>query len=167
MNEPAPTSRNLPIPHGDLRFCVIGASSFLGAAVDALLQAGLRVVSIASQSLLDQPDGPIETYLATKGLHESLGGIVSRLRLPFVHTSNPNDAAAIAAIKQTGANAVLSVSAPIIRIDAVQYAELSADHDVPPSITIAPVEMKLLSPTTVFPITRLPPNMTTPRPKAG
>jgi methionyl-tRNA formyltransferase len=120
LNEPAPTSRNLPIPHGDLRFCVIGASSFLGAAVDALLQTGLKVVSIASQSLLDQPDGPIETYLATKGLHESLGGIVSRLRLPFVHTSNPNDAAAIAAIKQTGANAVLSVSAPIIRTNFLE-----------------------------------------------
>ncbi len=120
MNEPAPTSRKLPIPHGDLRFCVIGASSFLGAAVDALLQAGLKVVSIASQSLLDQPDGPIETYLATKGLHESLGGIVGRLRLPFVHTSNPNDAAAIAAIKQTGANAVLSVSAPIIRTNFLE-----------------------------------------------
>jgi methionyl-tRNA formyltransferase len=98
-----------------LRFCVIGASSFLGAAVDALLQAGLKVVSIASQSPLQQPDGPIETYLATKGLHESLGGLVRRLRLPFVHTSDPNDGATIAAIKQTGANAVLSVSAPIIR----------------------------------------------------
>jgi methionyl-tRNA formyltransferase len=115
LNEPAPTSRNLPIPHGDLRFCVIGASSFLGAAVDALLQAGLKVVSIASQSPLQQPDGPIETYLVTKGLHESLGSLVSRLRLPFIHTSDPNDAASIAAIKQTGANAVLSVSAPIIR----------------------------------------------------
>jgi methionyl-tRNA formyltransferase len=114
LNEPAPASHNLPIPHGDLRFCVIGASSFLGAAVDALLQAGIKVVSIASQSLLDQPDGPIEAYLATKGLHESAGGIVSRLRLPFVHTPDPNDAAAIAAIKQTGANAILSVSAPII-----------------------------------------------------
>ena len=65
----------------------------------------LKVVSIASQSPLQQPDGPIETYLVTKGLHESLGGIVSRLRLPFIHTPDPNDAAAIAAIKQTGANA--------------------------------------------------------------
>jgi len=109
------TSRKLPIPHGDLRFCVIGASSFLGAAADALGAAGLKVVSIASQSVLDQPDGPLETYLATKGLHESLGAIVGRLKLPFVHTPDPNGAAAIAAIKQTGANAVFSVSAPIIR----------------------------------------------------
>jgi len=115
LNEPAPTTRNLQIPVGDLRFCVIGASSFLGAAVDALLQAGLKVVAIASQSPLRQPDGPIETYLATKGLHESLDAIVGRLKLPFVHTPDPNDAAAIAAIKQTGANAVVSVSAPIIR----------------------------------------------------
>jgi methionyl-tRNA formyltransferase len=115
LNESAPTSRKLPIPHDDLRFCVIGASSFLGAAVDALLAAGLEVVSIASQSALDQPDGSIETYLADKSLHESLGGIVNRLRLPFVHTPDPNDTAAIAAIRQTGANAVFSVSAPIIR----------------------------------------------------
>ena len=84
LNQPAPTSRKLPIPHGDLRFCVIGASSFLGAAVDALLQAGLKVASIAGQSPWHQPDGPMETYLATKGLHESLGGIVGRLRLPFI-----------------------------------------------------------------------------------
>ncbi len=115
LNETAPTNRRLPIPHGDLRFCVIGASSFLGAAVDALLQAGLKVVSIASQTVQDQLDGPIETYLATKGLHESLGVLVSRLRLPFIHTPDPNDAAAITAIKQTGANAAFSVSAPIIR----------------------------------------------------
>lgn len=114
------TSRKLPIPHGDLRFCVIGASSFLGAAVDALLQAGIKVVSIASQSPLQQPDGPLETYLATKGLHEQLSGIVGRLKLPFVHTSDPNDAAAIAAIKQTGANAILSVSAPIIRTNFLE-----------------------------------------------
>jgi methionyl-tRNA formyltransferase len=115
LNEPAPASRKLPIAHGDLRFCVIGASSVLGAAVDALLAAGLKVVSIASQATLDQPDGPIEAYLATKGLHDSLGGIVGRLRLPFIHAPDPNDGAAIAAIKQTGANAILSVSAPIIR----------------------------------------------------
>ena len=115
MNEHA--SRKLPIPHGDLRFCVIGASSFLGAAADALMQAGLKVVSIASQSVLDQPDGPIETYLAAKSLHESLGGIVSRLGLPFIHAPDPNEAAAISAIRQTGANTVFSVSAPIIRAD--------------------------------------------------
>jgi methionyl-tRNA formyltransferase len=108
------------MPHGDLRFCVIGASSFLGAAVDALLQSGFKVVSIASQSRQGQPDGPIETYLATKGLHESLGGIVSRLRLPFIHTPDPNDPAVIADIKQTGANTVLSVSAPIIRSNFLQ-----------------------------------------------
>jgi len=120
LNEPAPASRNLPRPYGDLRFCVIGASSFLGATIDALLAAGLKVVSIASQSPPDQPDGPIEAYLATKGLHESLGDIVSRLKLPFIHTSDPNDAAAIAAIKRTGANAVLSVSAPIIRANFLE-----------------------------------------------
>jgi methionyl-tRNA formyltransferase len=118
LNEHA--SRKLPIPHGDLRFCVIGASSFLGAAADALMQAGLKVVSIASQSPLDQPDGPLETYLATKGLHESLNAIVDRLKLPFVHTPDPNDAAAIAAIKQSGANAVFSVSAPIIRANFLE-----------------------------------------------
>ena len=50
----------------------------------------------------------------------SLGSIVSRLRLPFVHTSDPNDGAAIAAIKQTGANAVFSVSAPIIRANFLE-----------------------------------------------
>jgi methionyl-tRNA formyltransferase len=115
LNQHAPASRNLPIPYGELRFCVIGASSFLGAAVDGLLGVGAKVVSVASQSVLDQPDGPLETYLATKGLHESLGSIVSRLRLPFIHTPDPNEDAAIAAIKQSGANAVFSVSAPIIR----------------------------------------------------
>jgi methionyl-tRNA formyltransferase len=120
LNEPAPINRKLPMPHGDLRFCVIGASSFLGAAVDALLQAGIKVVSIASQSPLQQPDGPLEAYLATKGLHEQLSGIVGRLKLPFVHAPDPNDAAAIAAIKQTGANAVLSVSAPIIRTNFLE-----------------------------------------------
>jgi len=115
LNDQASTGRKLPIPFGDLRFCVIGASSFLGAVVDALREAGLKVVSIASQSPPDQPDGAVETHLAAKGLHESIGGIVSRLRLPFIHRPDPNEDAAIAAIKQTGANAVLSVSAPIIR----------------------------------------------------
>ena len=79
------TSRKLRIPYGDLRFCVIGASSFLGVAVDALLQAELKVVSIASQSPLQQTDGPLEAYLAAKDLHESLGGLVGRRKLPFIH----------------------------------------------------------------------------------
>jgi methionyl-tRNA formyltransferase len=108
------------MPHGDLRFCVFGASGFLGAAADALLQAGIKVVSIASQSSLDQPDGPIETHLATRGLHEPIGAVVGRLRLPFIHAPDPNDGAAIAAIKQTGANAVLSVSAPIIKVNFLE-----------------------------------------------
>ena len=37
------------------------------------------------------------------------------MRLPFVHAPDPNAPASIAAIRRTGANAVLSVSAPIIR----------------------------------------------------
>jgi methionyl-tRNA formyltransferase len=118
LNEHA--SRRLPIPHGELRFCVIGASSFLGATADALLQSGLKVSSIASQSVPDMPDGPIETCLTARGLHESVGAVVSRLRLPFIHTPDPNDAASIAAIKQTGANAILSVSAPIIRTNFLE-----------------------------------------------
>jgi methionyl-tRNA formyltransferase len=115
-----PTIRKLPIPHADLRLCVIGASSFMGAAIDALLQAGVAVASIASQSPLDQPEGPIETYMAARHLHESLSTIVNRLRLPFVRTPDPNDPAAIAAIKATTANAVLSVSAPIIKANFLQ-----------------------------------------------
>ncbi|QPF82310.1 hypothetical protein IC762_21355 [Bradyrhizobium genosp. L] len=120
MNERVLTSRTLPIAHGDLRFCVIGASSFLGAAVDALLQAGIAVVAIASQSAPDQPDGAIETLLATHGLHESLASIISRLRLPFIDASRPNDGETIAAIKQTTANAIFSVSAPIIRANFIE-----------------------------------------------
>src|SRR6202035_730394 len=107
LNEQAPAIRQLPMPHTDLRFCAIGASSFLGAAIDALLQAGIKVVSIASQSAPDQPEGPIESYLAARDLHESIGGIVNGLRLPFVHAPDPNAPASIAAIRQTTANAVL------------------------------------------------------------
>ncbi|NQV81996.1 MAG: hypothetical protein HQ495_15670 [Alphaproteobacteria bacterium] len=99
---------------GPVRLCLIGSSCFQSAIIDALVAGGIEVVCLANQSLGGNDD-PIERCYRTNGLFSANEDLARRIGATFLYTPDVNSDEAIAAIKSTGANIVLSCSAPVLR----------------------------------------------------
>ena len=97
------------------RLALLGYSGFLDTIVASLLRSGVRPTCLATHVDDSAAGGDIEVALAERNLHRPMAQIAGDAGIPFVQIGDPNSTNAIATIKDTGANAVLCCSAPVLR----------------------------------------------------
>lgn len=105
---------NPTIKREEVKLCLIGNSGFIYDLATGLRAAGVAIASVVTQ----QPEAleldPIAHTLAARGLFFSMDEIAAAAHAPLLREPKPNDAAAIERILETGANTVLSCSAPVL-----------------------------------------------------
>lgn len=107
------------VPGGAERIgvCVYGDHGAMVPVVEGLRQAGVVTVTcVASQRAPGNELGPVEAALAGEGLFEDPHRLGERLGVPVLHLPRPDDRAA-RRLRELGAEAVFSLSAPILPPD--------------------------------------------------
>ncbi len=111
------------IPINDIRVCLIGHSGFMYDIAVALKESGLRTSCIATHVEDSGKHDEISLSLAQRGLHYSMAQVAAVAEAPLLYFSDLNSEAAIAGIRETNANIVISCSAPILKSGFIEYFE--------------------------------------------
>ena len=98
----------------------MGYSSFMYDIVAALSNASAKIVSVVTHINEAGLIGDYESSLAQRGLYYSMTDVANKANTDLTVLTDPNEANAIAEIKETGANIILSCSAPILSKKFIQ-----------------------------------------------
>lgn len=116
-SSPSTNAVEFPWTAKDMHVCLIGYHGAMFEVATALVEGGFDIACVVSH--IDDSagkEGP-EAFLASQGLFRNIEEIASAAEAPLMRLDNPNAPEAIRQIRDTGANTVLSVSAPVLKPD--------------------------------------------------
>lgn len=116
-------TKTLPWPAEGMRVCLIGYHGALHQIAVALRDNGIQIGTVVSH--IDDSDGKEgpEAFLSAHGLFPSMAEISEAAGAPLMHLPDPNTPQAIETILATGANVVISASAPILKENFIEAFE--------------------------------------------
>lgn len=107
------TRTEISIRPDDLRVAVVGFSGFMYDIVQALRECGLAIACVATQAEGPEPDSPENRALMRGGVFFPMQAVAEAAGAPLVRGDLRADET-VARIKATGANLVISCSAPVL-----------------------------------------------------
>jgi len=117
------TQAPVPTITPSIKLCLIGYSIFQKVIAETLTASGIDIVCLATQTSDPANLDSIQESYCEHGLYSPHEDVAKQVGARYLHLLDLNAPESIAAIKETGANIVLSCSAPVLKkafIDAFE-----------------------------------------------
>jgi methionyl-tRNA formyltransferase len=105
----------------DLKVCLIGHSSFMYDIARALNEVKIKIACVVTD--IDESNGltEIDDALSKEGIYHSMKDIAEIAQSPLLYFSDVNNKESISKISSTGANILISCSAPILKQGIINH----------------------------------------------